>query len=162
MSTGATGQGETWDGQVERRRSARDRRHRLWYSLAYGGLKPRRRGGRRAGDHYRPIIDWHGPGIFASSLLVLVLCVVDAFLTLALLSSGLVEANPVMARVVGGTAEHFAAWKLLLTGSGVLVLVALSRFRVFRVLRVATILHSVVIGYLVLIGYELLLLRDSS
>jgi hypothetical protein len=142
----------------ERRSGARDRRARLWHSLMYGGLNPRRRTGRRTNDHHRPIVDWHGPGLFASSVLILVLCVLDAFLTLRLLSAGARETNPVMALYAYSDAQRFAILKLSLTGLGVLMLVALARFRVFRVLRAATLVHAVLAGYVALVGYEFVLL----
>lgn len=149
-------------GTPERRRSGSDRRRRLFWSLMYGGMRPRRRDGRRTADHVRPIIDWHGPGLFASATLVLVLCVADALLTLQLLSSGAVEANPVMALYTQGDGHRFAALKLLLTGVGLLVLVAMARFRVFRIMRVATLVHGILAGYLVLVAYELLLVGRIS
>lgn len=147
---------------AERRVATGDRRRKLVYSLFYGGLRPRRRTGRRAADHHRPIIDWHGPGLLASAVLVLTLCVVDAFLTLWLLASGAVEANPVMAPLVNGSVQGFAIVKLALTGGGVLTLVALANFRVFRLFRVSTLVHTVLIAYLVLVSYELALIARSA
>lgn len=146
----------------ERRRSDPDRRRRLFWSLIYGGLRPRRRDGRRVGDLFQPIVDWHGPGLFASAFLVLVLCVIDALLTVQLLSAGADEANPVMALYTEGDGHRFAAMKLFLTGAGLLVLVAMARFRVFRILRVATLVHGVLAGYAVLVAYELLLVGRYS
>ncbi len=144
----------------ERRGGGVDRRRRFMFSLLYGGLQPRRRLGRRAGDRYRPIIDWHGPGLLASAVLVLVLCVVDAFLTLWLMAGGFVEANPLMAPLVAGDARHFAVTKLALTGGGVLVLVALAQFQVFRVIRAGALVHTILAAYVVLIGYELSLVAQ--
>jgi len=143
----------------DRRRGSHDRRVRLWRSLVYGGLNPRRRVGRRAGDHHRPIVDWHGPGLFASSFLILILCVLDAFLTLRLLASGAHEANPLMALYVNSDERRFVIVKLSLTGAGLLALVALARFRVFRALRAATFVHAVLAGYAALVIYELALLE---
>jgi hypothetical protein len=147
---------------VERRQGPRDRRGRLLWSVLYGGVRPRRRSGRRLEDQHRPLVDWHGPGLFASSTLVLLLCLADAFLTLQLIVRGAREANPVMALVVDGDARNFAIVKLLLTATGLLTLVALARFRVFRFLRVATLVHVVLAGYVLLVGYELLLLSGAS
>lgn len=150
-----------WRGAGDRRRNT-ERRRQLMFSLVYGGLRPRRRNGRRASDHHRPIIDWHGPGLFASVVLVLVLCVADGLLTLRLLAGGAIEANPVMALWAYGDGHRFAAMKVLSTGAGLLTLVALARFRVFRVLRVATLVHAILVAYLALIGYELLLVDRLS
>jgi hypothetical protein len=142
-------------GSAERRQARPDRRARLWFGLLYGGFRPRRRAGRREDDRVRPIIDWHDPALFASAILILVLCMADAVLTLQLLSGGASEANPVMALFVYGDARQFILAKLALTGGGVVGLVALARFRVFRWLRAGAIVHSLVVAYLMLITYEL-------
>lgn len=140
------------------RRTRGDRRQRLAWSIVYGGVSPRRRGGRRAEDHHRPVVDWHGPGLLTSSILILLLCAADAFLTLLLLTRGAYEANPVMAMFVYDDVRAFASVKMALTGGGVLALVAVSRFRVFGFLRAGSILHGVLVGYATLIVYELYML----
>jgi hypothetical protein len=139
------------------RRSGVDRRRRLWWSLLYGGVWPRRVSGRRLEDHHRPLIDWHGPGLLASCVLILLLCCADAFLTLLLISRGAVEANPVMALWVYDDVRTFTVVKLALTGVGVLALVAIARFRVFGFVRVASLVHGILVGYTVLIAYQLYL-----
>jgi hypothetical protein len=146
----------------ERRVAPFDRRRKLVFSLVYGGLRPRRRSGRRAGDRYRPIVDWHGPGLLASAVLVLVLCVVDAFLTLWLITDGAIEANPLMAPLVQGDLRGFAITKLALTGGGVVTLVAMANFRVFRLVRVGSLVHTILVAYLVLVSYELALIARSA
>jgi Domain of unknown function (DUF5658) len=146
----------------ERRVAPTDRRRELVYSLFYGGLRPRRRNGRRASDRHRPIIDWHGPGLLASAVLVLVLCVVDAFLTLWLITDGAIEANPLMAPLIQGDVRSFAITKLGLTGGGVVMLVAIARFRIFRGIRVGTLVHTILFAYFVLICYELALIARSA
>jgi hypothetical protein len=145
-------------GFVERR-SGGDRRNRLWFSLVYGGVWPRRLAGRRAEDH-RPVIDWHGPGLLTSCLLILLLCAADAFLTLLLIAQGATEANPVMALWVYHDVQAFTIVKMALTGGGILALVAIARFRVFRWVRVASFVHALLVGYVALICYELWLLAQ--
>ena len=78
---------------VERRVNKVDRRRITLRSLLQGGLTPRRRGGRRAGDHEQPI-DWHDPYLMLLALVMLVLSIADAFMTVTLLGSGAKEANP--------------------------------------------------------------------
>jgi hypothetical protein len=149
-------------GLPERRLAAGDRRRKLVYSLVYGGLRPRRRTGRRAADHHRPIIDWHGPGLLASSILVLVLCVADAFLTLWLMTDGAIEANPLMALLLVGDVQRFAITKLALTGGGIVTLVAMANFRVFRLIRAGALVHTILLAYLALVSYELALVAHSA
>ena len=144
----------------DRRRCAADRRERMFWSLFYGGLRPRRRHGRRDADHYRPLVDWHGEGLLTSAIVVLLLCVADALLTVQLLTEGATEVNPLMAQLVARGALGFVVVKLSLTGAGVLALVSIARFRVFGQLRAATLVHAVLFGYSVLVAYELWLLNQ--
>jgi hypothetical protein len=49
---------------------------------------------------------------------------------------------------------------MLLTGGGIVVLVALARARVFRVIRISHIIHWCMLGYVALLAYEGWLLRQ--
>jgi hypothetical protein len=141
---------------AERRAAGPDRRRVTLRSFLRGGFTPRRRGGRRAGETV--LVDWHEPHLLFLALVILLLSVADAFLTLILLSHGATEANPVMAFVLERHPELFAAVKMLFTGMGVLVMVAVARARVFSV-RVATVLHWLLVAYAALIFYEWSLLE---
>ena len=64
-------------------------------------------------------------------MVILILSSVDAMLTLALMSRGAVEINPLMEPLVRGSGHSFALWKLLgLTSMGVVVLTMVARLRV--------------------------------
>lgn len=144
-------------GGVERRRGG-DRRQLTLRSFLRGGITPRRRGGRRAGEQHLPV-DWHQPYLLFFALMILLLSVADAFLTITLIMGGATEANPVMAFILEDHPELFAAVKMGLTGVGVLVLVAVARSRVFRVVRVDAVLQAIFVAYVALIAYEYWLLR---
>jgi hypothetical protein len=140
------------------RRKQRDRRSLSWWTFAYGSLHPRRRGHRR---HHESdsLVDWHEPHLLFLAIMILLLSIVDAFLTLTLLSRGAQEVNPIMGYIINETPRLFAMVKMALTGGGIVVLVALARVRVFRVIRIANIIHWCMLGYVALIAYEALLLR---
>ena len=144
-------------GRVERRRTG-DRRELTLRSFLQGGITPRRRNGRRAGEQHLPI-DWHEPYLLFLSLMILLLSVADAFLTLTLIMGGAQEANPLLAFILRDHPEWFATVKMVLTGTGVVVLVAMARSRVFRVMRVGSVLQALFVGYVALIAYEWWLLR---
>jgi hypothetical protein len=91
--------------------------------------------------------------------MIVLLSVADAFLTITLIVGGATEANPLLAFVLRDHPELFATVKMVLTGTGVLVLVALARARVFRVLRVGAVLQGLCAAYVALIAYEWWLLR---
>jgi hypothetical protein len=144
-------------GFRDRRRSD-DRRSLTLRTILQGGLTPRRRTGRRAADH-AGIVDWHAPHLLFISVAILLLSVADAFLTLTLISLGAHEANPFLAFVLEDHPKAFAAVKMGLTGVGIVVLVAVARTRVFRVMRVGAVLHGIAWGYVTLIAYEWWMLR---
>ena len=123
-----------------------------------GGLTPRRRSGRRADEQHLPI-DWHEPYLLFLSIMILLLSVADAFLTLTLIMGGATEANPLLAFVLRDHPHLFAVIKMSLTGAGVLVLVAVARTRLFRVMRAGIVLQGVFVAYVALIGYEWWMLR---
>jgi hypothetical protein len=142
---------------VERRRGP-DRRRITLLSFLKGGVTPRRRGGRRIDEQHLPI-DWHEPYLLFLALMILLLSVADAFLTLTLIMGGAQEVNPFLAFILRDHPQLFAVLKLGLTGSGVLVLVAVARARLFRVMRVGAVLQGVFVAYVALIAYEWWLLR---
>jgi hypothetical protein len=146
------------ESKVERRGRGPDRRRVTLRSFLKGGVTPRRRGGRRADEQHLPI-DWHEPYLLFLALMILLLSVADAFLTLTLIMGGAQEANPLLAFVLREHPELFAAVKMGLTGSGVLVLVAVARARLFRMMRVGLVLQGVFVAYVALIAYEWWLLR---
>ena len=145
------------DVRVERRRSTERRRLTLG-SFLRGGITPRRRNGRRAGEQHLPV-DWHRPYLLFLSLTILLLSVADAFLTLTLIMDGATETNPFLAFILRDHPHLFAVVKMGLTGTGVLVLVAVARSRLFRIMRVETVLEGLFVAYVVLVAYEWWMLR---
>ncbi len=143
---------------IERRHGAETAAGPRCGASSKGGLTPRRRGGRRTGEHHLPI-DWHEPYLLFLSVTILLLSVADAFLTLTLLTAGATEANPVMAFVLSNHPQLFALTKMAFTSIGVLVLVAVARARLFRVMKVGAVLQGLFVAYVALIAYEWWLLR---
>lgn len=137
----------------DRRVSENDRRALTLRTLFRSGLSPRRRGGRRAGDEELPV-DFHEPRLLVPVVALLLLSVTDAFLTVRLLAGGAEETNPLLAFVLNEHPRLFAAVKMALTGLGAVVLVALARARVFKLVRASLFLYALVAGYLALVAYE--------
>ncbi|HJR69435.1 MAG TPA: DUF5658 family protein [Gammaproteobacteria bacterium] len=135
----------------ERRRE--DRRAMTLETFLRGGFVPRRRGGRRVSDGELPI-DFHHPYLLIVAVVMLGLSVADALLTVKLMTDGAEETNPLLAFVLNEHPRLFAAVKMALTGAGVVLLVALSRTRVFRVVRTHVLLPLLAVAYLGLVVYE--------
>lgn len=140
------------------RRNAQERRRLTLRTFLQGSVTPRRRGGRREheGDD---VVDWHEPVLLFLALTILLLSIADAFLTLTLLTNGATEINPLLAYLLQNYPGYFAIFKVTLTSVGVVVLVAMARARVFRIVRVKTILQCILAGYLVLVTYEVWMMR---
>jgi hypothetical protein len=142
-------------GALERdRREIRQRRRRTWYSLLLGNFAPRRRHPRRFDESHLASVDLHERRWLFVASAILLLSALDAALTLRLLERGATEANPLMAMVIGEH-EQFAAWKLALTGVGVVLLTLVARLRAFGRLPVSLILYAVLVLYGALIAYEI-------
>jgi hypothetical protein len=157
-ATPATGSRDAGD-----RRSRPDRRQRVWWSLLYGSIRPRRRRPtRRLEDGRFQVLDWHATHLWAVSIGILLLSVVDAYLTLKLVSAGAVEVNPFMELFVHGDAAVFAGLKMAITGVCVALMVLLAGYRFMRVLRVEVILYCIFLAYLILIGHEVGMLRKFA
>jgi hypothetical protein len=155
--------GNSGQGAGEERRRSPDRRSRVWWSVLYGNFRPRRRSpSRRTQDGRYHAIDWHGAHLWAVSIGILTFCVVDAFLTMILISSGAIEINPLMAAVIGRNVTVFAVLKMAITGASVMLLVLLARYRFMRVVRVEILLYCVFAAYLVLMCHELNMLRQLA
>lgn len=140
------------------RRIQGDRRRRFAYSLAYGGVRPRRRQPRRDQDDFGFFADWHDPHLLYTVMGILLLCGTDAVLTLNLLKQGAVELNPLMATLIQFDTQLFAAIKMAVTGLALISLVVLANYRIFRRIRVYNLVYGAFFAYLALISYELLIL----
>jgi hypothetical protein len=142
------------------RRNAPDRRKRMFYSLMYGSFNPRRRVARRTDARSLRDLDWHEPQWLAVAVLIVLLCCVDAALTMTLIGHGAYEVNPIMAPIVGGSVLVFTLVKVGLTGAGVVLLTLAARMRAFGKVPVGFLLYAVLVAYGTLIVYELRLLEE--
>jgi len=147
------------NGSGQQRQSTADRRSSILRALWRGSFARRRIGPRRGTDRNPAATDWFSPQWLATAILILLLSSADALLTLALVSRGATEMNPLMEPLVRGSGHGFAYWKLGLTALGVVFLTMLARFRILGGIAVGSILYVVLCAYLVLVGYELWLLR---
>jgi hypothetical protein len=143
---------------VERRNRV-DRRRSVLRALWHGNFARRRHAPRRSTERHAAVTDWFHPQWLAVGMVVLLLSVADAILTLTLLSHGASEINPFMKPLVSGSGHSFAYWKIGLTASSVVVLIILARLRIWGQ-AVGNILYVALGMYVLLIGYELFLLRN--
>jgi hypothetical protein len=104
------------------RRSGHDRRRQnsILSTLFLRGL---RESSRRAGDRYGIIVfDRYKPSLVVSIIIVLILSLLDALLTLILLSQGAKELNPIMRFYLNYGAREFIYVKYGLTALPMLII----------------------------------------
>jgi len=89
---------------------------------------------------------------------VIMLCALDAFFTLNILSRGGVEANPFMSALLAYDTSIFMIVKMAITIIGLLFVLVHINFRIFNLFSMKSMLQTILAGYILLIGYELLLL----
>jgi hypothetical protein len=92
---------------------------------------------------------------------ILLLSCADALLTLGLLELGGRELNAFMAMLIYIDVQLFVALKMGFTGASLIFLVIHQHFRVFRCVRVDHVLRAVLLIYLLLDGYELMLMQPA-
>ena len=142
------------------RRERFERRRRVWWSVCYGSFNPRRRTvPRRLSESRYHFLDWHSSHLLAVAIGILLLSVVDAFLTLALLQMGAYEANPLMAPLVARDVAAFATLKISLTGVSTVFMVVMARYRFMRLVPVEWVLYAILSAYASLIVYEVSMLH---
>ena len=144
--------------RVEKRARQHDRRRQTLKSVVYGGLYPRRANNRRPQDDQTFILDWYDEGLFMVAMGIIVMSCLDAFFTLNLLSMGAHEVNYFMKVLIEADTATFLAVKFTATASGVIFLVAYSRFRLAGILPVRRIIEALCAAYACLIIWELYLL----
>lgn len=120
----------------------------------FGG---RRRGGRRAGEQADTFVDQHGPGLFATVVVIVALNLLDAWFTLLFLSHGGHELNPLVQRLLEmeGGPWPFVLVKTVGIGLCVAFLALTKNFRPARIG-----MAVVLVGYTALLGWHLYLLSQ--
>ena len=142
------------------KRAITERRSFSWRTIVFGFARSRRRQLRRDEDAEMLFIDWHHPWLFFLSVGTMIMSCVDAFMTLQLLQHGMVEANPVMAAILDQGTMAFAASKITMTGTSILILVFLAKIRFLNRVRVGLFLTVIFSSYACLICYEFVSLMD--
>jgi hypothetical protein len=135
-----------------------DRRLFSWRTVAYGYMRSRRHAHRRSSESAPVFIDRHHPWLFFLATGTMLMSSIDAYFTLKLLDRGAVELNPVMALAMEYGTGSFVASKMLLTALGILMLVVLSRCRLFNCVRTGLVLTTFFSIYACLVCYQFTLL----
>ena len=141
------------------KRGSRNRRTRYFNSFLYSMNKGTRVRARREyeGDQGYYIDSYekrNGMYVIAITLL----SVLDAFFTLNILARGGVEVNPFMSALLAYDTTAFMVAKMLITVTGLLIVLIHINFQILKIFSMKAMLVSILVGYGLLIGYELFLL----
>lgn len=141
-------------------RNLKDRRSRLpFFCLFHLGIKPGRRASERRSDWNKlDYVDCYPSHLMLCIISILMLSCLDAHLTLNILSRGGEELNWFMLAALNESVEKFVGVKLALTGLAVIMLVIHHNMQCIWRFRVRHMLYLTLVGYINLIGYEILLL----
>jgi hypothetical protein len=137
-----------------------DRRQPSLKTLLGSLRHSRRRNPRREDDHLDSYTDWYGHWPFAATLIIILLCFADAFLTIVLLSKGAVELNTLMDWFIQKDTYLFTVVKMSMTGTALIVLVMHFNFRIYKYIAVRYLIYALVPLYSLLIFHELRMLAN--
>ena len=142
------------------RRSGKDRRTRPTSPFSWASLRGSRRNSRRAEDQEKHrFVDVYSPAFLLVIVVILSLSILDALFTLELIGRGAQELNPVMAFFLQFGHLPFLLSKYLLTASGLMALLILKNCTVWGgKISAKVVLLTIPFLYMILIGYEVLLL----
>jgi hypothetical protein len=114
--------------------------------------------GRRACAILAGMDQRHGPRLVAVILAIVVLSVLDAFLTLELIQRGATEANPIMAYYLSCGPVVFFSVKYFLTAAAILLVLIYKNARLFGTrFQVKMILPVVLIPLALTVNWEIFL-----
>lgn len=142
-----------------------DRRQSMPFFCAFHlGVKAGRRvSERRTMERGRSgYVDYYASHLVLCAIAILFLSALDAFLTLNILNNGGEELNWFMAVLIDDGVEKFVGFKIALTAMALILLVIHHNVQLTNRLRVRHIKYFILVGYSVLIGYELHLLELAA
>lgn len=105
-------------------------------------------------DDVNYYVDRYGPKLFAVISAILLMGVLDAYLTIRILHLGGSELNALMRWMLDHNPELAIVLKYLVLAASVVILVIHKNFVVFGRLRIRSVLLAIFILYAVLIAYE--------
>ena len=142
------------------KRNGPDRRKRKIPPLKYLLFGGRRKTIRRKEDEQGLVIlDTHGPGIFALAVLILILTIIDGFITLHLMALGAREMNPIMSYLIDLNPYTYFFAKCVLTIIGLIFLIILRNYRsILFGVHLSKLFPAIALVFIAVIFYQLYLL----
>jgi hypothetical protein len=109
------------------------------------------------------ITHFHGPSLLAATLCIIVLSIVDAYLTLDLVSRGADELNPIMAYYLEKSPLTFFTVKYLMTCAAIIVILSVKEIHIFgSKLRGQVLFAFFILALALVVQWQLVLLHDIA
>lgn len=150
---------------MQQNRRVTDRRTQDVSPFSHYRLLGRRRASRRSGGEEVLAAghsDLYPKQFMAIAVSIMLLSLMDAINTLHLLQRGAREINPAMDLLIQQGPQLFIACKLMLTGLGMIMLMAYHNARIAMGIRVRSILYGTLLGYAALILYQWSMFRSLA
>lgn len=117
-------------------------------------LRGRRKKARRAGEGENYYVDRYELRYLFLIITILVFCFLDAFLTVILLQLGAQELNPFMLLFIEKDVVFSMVIKYVMTAVSLIFILIHKNFRIFRNVRVYSLLYCVLTLYVALVLFE--------
>ena len=105
----------------------------------------------------------HGPSLFATALCTIALSIIDAYLTLDLVSFGAEELNPIMAYYLEQSPLTFFTVKYLLTCAATIMILSVKEIHIFgSKLRGEVLFGFFILSLALVVQWQLVLLHDIA
>ena len=139
---------------MDDRRQLADRRLASTKTFSSYTLRGRRKRARRGEEAENYYVDRYELRYLFLITSILILCFLDAFLTVILLQLGAEELNPFMLIFIEKDVVLSMVVKYVITAVSLICILIHKNFRIFRNLRVHSLIYFVLILYIVLVLFE--------
>jgi hypothetical protein len=136
------------------KRNTTDRRSTPTKPFSRYSLRGRRMRARRAEESKNFFVDRYGLHYFIMIVMILMLCILDAYFTLKIIRYGGNEVNPLMAVAIDHTPGITMIIKYLMTAGGIIIILVYKNFMFFGKIRTAYFIYVVFLIYVILVSYE--------
>jgi len=138
------------------RRVLTDRRASATKPLCFYTFRGRRKKSRRLDERKNYYVDRYNVRYLVLIVAILILCFLDAYLTLLLLQVGAIELNPFMLFFIKKEVVLSMVVKYVMTATALIIILVHKNFRVFGGLRVRNLIYAILAMYSGLVVFEAL------
>lgn len=137
------------------KRAIKDRRTKPTSPISYFSLRGNRKSARRSGEDLNYYVDHYETRYLLLLSSILILCILDGYLTFKIIQLGGEELNPFMAGLIWKRPVLSLVLKYLITAGSMVVLITHKNFQIFKIIRIKYVIYLVFTIYFFLILYEI-------